>query len=380
MFSLKQLSTIKNALDEESISTASEKLEQKKSDHEYKNINLILATDRLQEIYKEVCTGNLDFEGSPTKTETLKLLEEISEKEPKKVILELFNSNKFLSNRLNEAYKAISELKENISMKYLPKIKRLESEVKKHSMLEETWHKSRDALIQENKILLKQMNKNENRIKGIRKLAEKKMKKKYENLKKKLSRDKDLSDYAKKKNSKEENGVFEGVQGEIMRSLSELGKKKKLLSKVKSSKSVRRSTNQNHFSERVGSSKNLLKRVFSEKKIIEEKDKKIKNLKIKINQLEKKRKDELKRKLSEAFDKFEEEKRKIIDYFKLDKKRLEEENERFSLELIKKERIEVRIDEERILEKRQYEKLMLSLEEEKHQFEMERGKVRINPY
>jgi len=370
MFSLKQLSTIKKVLNEETkIKEEEENLE--KSDLDYKSFNLILATDRLQEIYKEVCTTH-DLQTPPSSSETLELLEEISEKEPKKVIFELFNSNKFLSCKLNEAYKTISELKENVSTRYIPKIKRLEAEMKKHSMLEETWQKSRDALIQENKILLKQVNKNEHRIKGIRKIAEKKMKRKFENFKKKLSQSTKF-DKIDKRNLKGDYGCPGEVKGEMIRSSSELKRNKRRgLSKAKSTKSGLKTHNQ--FSDRIGSSSKLLKRVYSEKKLLEEKEKNIKNLKFKICELEKKRKEELKRKLSEAFDRFEEEKKKIIEFFQNDKKMIEEENEKLNLKLIDKERIVVKIEEERILEKREFEKHMLDLEEEKHQFEIDRGK------
>ena len=362
MFSRKQLSTIKKVLDEETRS--------KEDDEDqiirYKGNNLILATERLQEIYKEVCIPQTSY--NSLTTSAANLIDEMSLTELKNVIKELLSSNEKLSTKLNDSYKIINLLKESETSKYLPKIQRLEDQVKKHSMLEETWQKSRDALIKENKILLDQVNKNERRIKGIRKLAEKKMKKKFEKFKKKISESGNKDSEMKEG----EHGCPAEAKGEmkIKRSSSEIKKKVRKFRKSTSNKCIKKK----NFSERMGRSMKIFKTAISDKKSVEEKERKIQNLTEKIADLEKKSKEKLKSKLSEAYDRFEEEKGKIMKYFKNEVKNLREKLENVEIELkIKSSEVD-ELKELRKEEKKNFEERMINLEEERHEFEIDKGK------
>ena len=240
MFTLKQISTIKKVLSEE---TPKKKEDLDSIDSQ----KLILKTERLQEIYQAVCLTE-DYEikagGVINTTNKARLMSEkkrLSQKknnenreiqesdnqsaikpsqfdmgkkesrgeispsgatqkkdggqddedmaifeDSKELIGKLLSERKSLKNQLTEALFRLDEQKMMIKKQNYAKMKKLQNDLKSYNTLEQTWKKSREALLKENKILMDELNKAQTRIKSVKQETEVKYKSKIFVLKKRI--------------------------------------------------------------------------------------------------------------------------------------------------------------------------------------------------
>lgn len=197
MFTLKQISTIKKALQDKEIEENNIIQPSKKFNHD-----LILGTARLQEIYKEVCKSEketskfLSNRDSPNTTQSkknnlknFKKVEKIKEtliNNPEELIKGIVKENNILKRRLSNALSKIEEQKLLVQKRTKGRIKKLEGDLKKHALLEETWEKSKEALLKENKSLAAELNKNQAKLKEMKKKMENRNKKKIKQIKTKI--------------------------------------------------------------------------------------------------------------------------------------------------------------------------------------------------
>ena len=93
--------------------------------------------------------------------------------------------------------------------------------------------------------------------------------------------------------------------------------------------------------------------------------------------MEEEQKKELKDKLCFAFETFEGEKKKIIDFYKEGKIKKVQMIKSLQTSLIEKENMVLEFEENRLKESQRYQKSMMELEELKHKFRLERGKEMI---
>ena len=212
MFTLKQISTIKKVLSEDD----NKNLKQSSEDSSQ---NLILKTERLQEIYHKVCLTevydkineiSVSSERGEAKDDYRKANEENDDdksdqnrpsqitypdteereslifRDTKVVIDKLLTERQSLRCKLTEALNKLEEHKLKIRRQNNAKIKKMQHDLKNYNTLEQTWKKSREALLKENKILMDELNKAQTKIKGVKHQIEAKFKIKISKLKNKI--------------------------------------------------------------------------------------------------------------------------------------------------------------------------------------------------
>lgn len=162
MFTSKQLSTIKQALEDKEMQGASIINEERIFDHD-----LILGTARLQQIYKEVCNEEKPNRGKPYPNNSLFAVERNYYEKPGSLVQSILVENEFLKKKLSAALTKMEEEKMSMQRRMLGKIKKMEGDLKKHLLLEENWKKSKDALIKENKGLVEDLTMAESRLKDV---------------------------------------------------------------------------------------------------------------------------------------------------------------------------------------------------------------------
>lgn len=107
-------------------------------------------------------------------------------KNPEELVKKIIQENNNLKSELSSALFKIEEQKLVVQKRTLGKIKKLEGDLKKHTLLEENWKKSKEALLKENKSLLDELNKVQNQMKEVKKKHNGNVKKKLRQLKEKL--------------------------------------------------------------------------------------------------------------------------------------------------------------------------------------------------
>lgn len=197
MFTPKQLKTIKKVITDDELHTAGKK------DSKAFSQTLLLATERLQEIYLNTCVqdelsprfnkeknskGRQDDKENRhfvrrlnSRRRNSKSLEKYAKNLPQKKngakpkkeklskseksnflnqITDLVNENLTLKTKLETSIDKdmLHKKQRNLKKKTIDKLKDLENDVKKHRIIEETWMKCKESLLEQNKILVDELN------------------------------------------------------------------------------------------------------------------------------------------------------------------------------------------------------------------------------
>lgn len=187
MFTPKQLKTIKKAIIEE------EELSAGKSSKPSFHHNLILATERLQEIYHNTCGNGLSRrnlplsdnkenislkarKGSKVKTarqrikkkKYLQSQEGADREQFSTQITQVLEENEKLKLELlkRDQESEINKKQLHLKKKKIERLRSLENDVKKHRIIEETWMKCKASLLEQNKVLLDELNRVQKRKKS----------------------------------------------------------------------------------------------------------------------------------------------------------------------------------------------------------------------